>query len=147
MYTLTTRLRMCAKHRTLVREPWNPSRSSPSSSTRVLLFEALSATNARIYIASKLSMVFWRRTHVIYTYLVLYAILVQTLRDVSSNIDTCMPLWCPVKDISKVAKIIKCSHVLDEIKYGWSDAAISASPMNGEAHKGDDVRKSPTICA
>jgi hypothetical protein len=48
MCTFTTRLRMWAKHRTRARDPWNPSRRSPNSSTSVLSFDALSAVNARI---------------------------------------------------------------------------------------------------
>ena len=43
---------MCAKQRTRVKEPWKPSRRSPSSVTRVLLLEALSAVKPRIYYAN-----------------------------------------------------------------------------------------------
>ena len=46
--TLTTRFKICAKQRTRVRGPWNPSRSSLSSSTKVLLLAALSTVNPNL---------------------------------------------------------------------------------------------------
>ena len=48
LLTLTMRLKTWVKHQTWVREPWNPSKRSPNSSIRVLLFDTLSVVIARI---------------------------------------------------------------------------------------------------
>jgi hypothetical protein len=86
--TFTTRFKMCMKQHTHVRDPPKPSNNSPSSSTNVLLFEALSAINARSFNLCEYINVFQLGR---VTYFALYSVLVQAFRNTSGEVAPRVP--------------------------------------------------------